>query len=255
MSFPIAIKAELLKTKRTSVVYVAMIASFISPLLMFFFTGEEADSMKVLAQDPWNDYFKGGFQFLHIVFLPLYVILITSLIPQLEHRHNAWKQVLTSPQSKFNIYFSKFFVIQLLILFYLLLHNIYTTLSLIGVDAVRHDLKLSSHTLNWKWFLAKNGNAYMSVFAISAFQFWLGVRFRNFIIPLAIGVGLWMSTLLLVGAYNWDQGDKIFFAFPSMMVTSKYKTLDFVIMSSLAYGVFFSLIGFLDFAKRKRKGI
>ena len=255
MTFPIAIKAELLKTKRTSVIYVAMIASFIPPLMMFFFTGEEAESMKVLAKDPWNDYFDGGSQFLHIVFLPLYVILITSLIPQLEHRNNTWKQVLTSPQSKFNIYFSKFFIIQLLIIFYLLLHNIYITLSLIGVDAVRHDLKLSSHSLNWNRYSAMMGNAYMSVFAISAFQFWLGVRFRNFIIPLAIGVGLWMSTLLLVGAYNWDQGDKIFFAFPFMMVDSKYKTLDFVVWSSLAYGILFLLIGFFDFAKRNRKGI
>ena len=255
MSFPIAVKAELLKTKRTSVIYVALIASFIAPLMMFFFNGEEKDSMEALARNPWNKFFKDGFQPILLVFMPVYVILITSLIPQLEHRNNTWKQVLTSPQSKFNIYFSKFFIIQLLILLFVLLHNLFTTLGLIGIDAVRHDLKLTSHSLDWRWLLRANGNAFISVFAISAFQFWLGVRFRNFIVPLAIGVGLWLSTMIIVGGFNWPHGDKVPFAFPFMMVMPSYKTLDFVVWSSLAYGIFFSLIGFFDFAKRNRKGI
>jgi len=254
MTYLTAIKAELLKTKRTSVIYVTMITSFIVPLMNFFFNGEEPPSMKALAANPWNKYFNDGSQPLLIVFLPLFVILITSLIPQLEHRNNTWKQVLASPQSKFNIYFSKFFIIQLFILFFIVMHNIYTVFSLMGIDAVRHDLKLSTHTLDWNRFWKLNGNIYASVFAISAFQFWLGVRFRNFIIPLAVGVGLWLSTLLLVGAYNWPHGDKIPYAFPFMMIMPKYKTLAFVVGSSFAYGIVFSLLGFLNFASR-RKGI
>jgi hypothetical protein len=82
--------------------------------------------------------------------------------------------------------------------------------------------------MNWKWFLALNANIYISILAISAFQFWLGVRFKNFIIPLAIGTGLWMAAIMMVGVYRWEHADKLFFAFPFMALLPKYETLPFV---------------------------
>ena len=255
MTFPIAIKGELLKTKRTSVIYIAIITAAIIPLIMLFFNAEEPEAMKSLKQDPWNIYFEDGSQPLNLVFLPLFIILITSLVPQLEHRNNTWKQVLASPQSKFNIYFSKFLIIQLLILLFLVVYNILVTFSLFGVHTFRSNLSLFSHSMNWKKFLTLNANIYISILAISAFQFWLGVRFKNFIIPLAIGFGLWMTAITMVGIYKWEHADKFPFAFPFMTIQPEYKTLPFVMWSSFVYCILFYLIGFLDFAKSKRRGI
>jgi hypothetical protein len=60
---------------------------------------------------------------------------------------------------------------------------------------------------------------------------------------------------MMVGIYKWEHADKFPFAFPFMTINPEYKTLPFVMWSSLGYCILFSLIGFLDFVKRKRKGI
>ena len=254
MSFPIAFKCELLKTKRTSVVYLAMIAAVIVPFLMMLFKAEEPGEFQKLSKDPWYMCYEDAGQPIAILFLPLFVILITSLVPQLEHRNNTWKQVLASPQTKFNIYFSKFLIIQLLILLFLVMHNLYMVLSVMGVHHLRSDIAIYDRGMNWEWFFRFNGNLYLTVLGLSAFQFWLGVRFRNFIVPLAIGFGLLMAGILLVGAYKWPHGDKYPFAFSLMLYVSEFKNYAFLVWSSIVYAVGFSVIGFWDFVRRRKIG-
>lgn len=57
-----------------------------------------------------------------IVFLPMGIVLATSLFCQLEFKNNAWKQVHTAPIGYSSVYFAKLIVVlammaQLFILF------------------------------------------------------------------------------------------------------------------------------------------
>ena len=234
MSFPIAISTELLKTKRSASFWLSIVgAAFIPGIFFLAFVFNPSETMPEMKATPWRTFFGFGWNFLSAFLFPMFVILVCTLIPQIEYKNNTWKQVLASPQTKFNIYFSKFLIIQLLILLFLVMHNLYMILSVMGVHHLRNDIAIYDHGMNWNWFFTFNGNLYLSVLGLSAIQFWLGVRFRNFIVPLAIGFGLLMIGILLVGAYNWPYGDKYPFAFSLMLYISKFKDYTFLIWSSL----------------------
>src|SRR5690349_1843955 len=78
-----------------------------------------ANSKKMITQFkmmPWEQHFGMGWNSLNSFLLPMYIILICAMIPQIEYKNNAWKQVFSSPQSTANIFFSKFLTVHLMIL-------------------------------------------------------------------------------------------------------------------------------------------
>src|SRR5215218_2653874 len=119
MSFVIATRAEVLKTKRTASIWLTVLgAGFIPALFMLVYLLKPEGSLSQLKQAPWNVHFMWGWQALSVFLFPMYIILICSLIPQIEYRNNTWKQVFAAPQSTGTIFLSKFLVIQFMILFF-----------------------------------------------------------------------------------------------------------------------------------------
>src|SRR5689334_16845151 len=125
MSFIISVQSEVLKTKRTASFWLSILAAAFVPIIFFcIFTFNPDDGgLKGFEVDPWKKMFLLGWEFFCAFTLPMYIILISTLIPQIEIRNNTWKQVFASPQSMGNIFFSKFASIHLMILFCFLLFN------------------------------------------------------------------------------------------------------------------------------------
>ena len=114
MSLLISLQSELIKIKRTSTLKLCLIAASIIPLLIFFDSIEVGPKTPI--NRPWIDYFISGHDELNVVFFPLYIVLITTLLLQTEYRDRTWKQVLTSPQKLINIFLAKFITLHILIL-------------------------------------------------------------------------------------------------------------------------------------------
>src|SRR6187455_1549716 len=116
MTFTASLRSEFLKIKRTSVIYLMLITAFIIPLVQLFDYGLP-DSGKPI--NGWDQFYKEGFMVFVFVFLPLFFVLASTLLMQLEIKNHAWKQVLASPQPFFHILLAKFTVMQVLAIAFL----------------------------------------------------------------------------------------------------------------------------------------
>ncbi len=83
MSFIISTQAELLKTKRTASFWLSIIGAALIPTIFFLhLTIDPGDAVKKLAADPWIRMYFLGWQILAAFLLPMYIILISTLIAQ-----------------------------------------------------------------------------------------------------------------------------------------------------------------------------
>jgi hypothetical protein len=98
-------------------------------------------------------------------------------------------------------------------------------------------------------------NSYISVLALCAIQFWLGLRFKNFIVPVAIGLACWFTGSMMAMeskssfAVYFPHSFHVFASFDNMK-----SQLVQVQWTSLTYAVVVLFIGFLDFKRRRLHG-
>ena len=84
-------------------------------MLDLFFDGVQPDKRGII----FNEMFTTRFGMTGALSFPLFIILVCTLLPQIEYKNNTWKQVLTSPQTKWNIFLAKFINLQLFILLFI----------------------------------------------------------------------------------------------------------------------------------------
>ena len=256
MNFITSTRAELLKTKRSAAFWLCVLGALFIPaifFMMYYFKPEVFIPM--LKADPWQSHFIRGWQSLSAFLLPMFIILICSLIPQIEYKNNTWKQVFASPQSFGSIFFSKFLTIHLMILFCFTLFTIFMILSALTVNLVNNKFPFFDNSIDVSNLLRMVFKTYISVLAISAIQYWLGLRFKNFITPIGIGLGLLITSLVIM---QWEHIDKVPYAFPLLTLNSfvvkSGKILADHELYSIGYFIIFTLIGFMDMKYRNEKG-
>jgi hypothetical protein len=127
-------------------------------------------------------------------------------------------------------------------------------ISLLAVDYFKTNLLLLEHELNWENFLIFYARIYITVLAISAFQFWLALLLKNFIAPIVIGLCLWFTGVIMMDDENqWAHANKYPYSYPMLNFFSKTPSdRTTILWSSVAYTTSFLVFGFKDF-KRKEK--
>lgn len=258
MSLLSSTSAELLKTKRTASFWLSIAAAgFIPAIFLFAFATNQARSIKTLGTEPWGSYFYYGWQSLSSFLFPMYVILICTLIPQIEFKNNAWKQVYATPQKLTDIYLSKFITIQLMIFLFYVLFNLFTILSGVCLDLINSNFLFLDTRINWKGLLKLNLKTYIAVLGISAIQYMLALKFKNFVTPVGIGLALLVGSLIAV-SFGWDHADKIPFAHPNLTLKSMMlKNQPFIANHewySIVFFVAFLVLGYIDLVLKKDKG-
>jgi hypothetical protein len=254
MNLYLSLRSEMLKTRRTASLYLTGIVAAVLPLVYLFdFSTDDSDARPFKA-DPWQLFFLEGWKGINFVILPWFVILLCTLLAQLEFRNNTWKQVLASPVPTSHVFFSKFLGVQLLIILFLAVFNVLMFVSATLLHFLSSELPFLDHrfdTLNW---LAMNGKTYLAVLPISALQFWMSLRFRNFITPIGIGLGLWLAAMLLTFEIHAESLHLFPYTYPLLSMVPRFQgILPQVQVSAGVYTALFLLLGFVDFNGRKQK--
>lgn len=258
MNLLISTQSELLKTKRTYSFWFSIIGAFFIPLMLAIGISSGDDSAeKAVTNDPWTEFLGMGWQLTCIFLLPIYTILVSALIINIEHRNNTWKQVFASPQSLGNIFFSKFFTIQAMILFTFLLLNFFLILVAVVANLFNTKFNFLHQPINWQHLLFMNFKAYIATLGISAIQYWLSLRFKNFIAPLGIGIALFIGGVVAI-INKWEHVYKYPYALPALSFDAMYKMKERPLVenhewNSLAYFAVFILVGLWDMKMRKEK--
>jgi hypothetical protein len=256
MSFLISVKAEMIKTKRSASFWVVVLGAGFIPLifLLTYVLAPEKNYRRLLVL-PWEQHFGIGWQALSSFLLPMFVILVCSLIPQIEFKNNAWKQVFSSPQSLGNIFFSKFFTIQLMILLLFLLFNLFMLGTGVLTSLINSKYIFLKSPINWGALFYLDAKTYLSVLGMSAIQYWLSLRFKNFIASIGIGLALLISSLIAIPF--WDNVDKLPYAYPMLTMqhfAPGYYSFEKHEIYSVIYLIAFLLLAFLDMKYRKERG-
>jgi len=250
MNLLISLRSELLKT-RTASFYLTLIGAAVGPvmyLLNILLDEGESDSLK---KDPLNAIFKILSEMNGTALFPLFVILICTLLPQIEYRNNTWKQIFASPQTKVNVFLAKFMNVHLLMLVFLIATHVFMLLAVVVINFIKPALNLFEHPLNGSAVLVNAANAYILVLAICAIQFWLGLRSRNFIVPIGIGFALWLAGTIMTVQYKSNLVFYFPYSFNAFPVSTKLKSqLTQIAWTSLGYALLFLIVGFFDFRRR-----
>ncbi|MES2881875.1 MAG: ABC transporter permease, partial [Bacteroidota bacterium] len=123
MSLLASLRSETLKAKRTAAIYVTIIAAVFAPFMTMldavFGEGVLADGG---ATTIFNRMMTDKFEITGVAMFPLFIILICTLLAQVEYRNNTWKQLLSSPQKKVNVFLSKFITTHLFLITFLVIN-------------------------------------------------------------------------------------------------------------------------------------
>ena len=251
MNLVISLRSEILKTKRTASLYFTLIGAAVVPFifLLNLLMDDDLDGTK---KDPLNSLFKLQAEINGLAFFPWFIILACTLLPQIEFRNNTWKQVFSSPQSKGMTFLAKFLNIQLLMLLFLISTHVFMFLAIFIAYFVEPTLNIFGSSLNGYPVLVNAVNAYITMLALCALQFWMGLRFRNFIVPIAVGLSLWLAGTMLALEFHSSLANYFPYSFQIFHTSDKFKhALDQVAWTSVGYAALFLFLGFLDFRKRR----
>lgn len=259
MSLVIATRAELIKSKRSAAFWLSFIGSSFIPVIFFLiYTLKPERNYGRLAMAPWQLHLAEGWQSFSAFLLPMFVILTCSLIPQLEYKNNTWKQVFASPLSIGEIFFSKYVAIIAMILFLFVMFNIFMLLAGVLPNLIYPKYAFLHKPVDWANLWRMNLKSFVSLLAIISIQYWLSLRFRNFIVPIGIGLALLVSSMILM---PWEHITKVPYAFPYLtfrnLALQKGSGSDLFYnheINSLIYFVFFTLLAFADMRFRKERG-
>lgn len=257
MSLLLSVRAELLKTKRSASFWLTVIgAAFIPVILLLVYIFNAKEVVEEIKGRPWNTHFGFGWNAMSSFLYPMYIILICTLIPQIEYKNNTWKQVFASPQSAGNIFFSKFISIHLMILLLYVLFNLFMILAGVTANLINSGYTFLDRPIDWEALVRLNFKTYISILGISAIQYWLSWRFKNFIAPVGIGLALLIGAIISLGV-NWPHVYKIPFAYPALtlkFMKDNRPLLENHELNSIGCFVFFLLLGMADVKWRKEKG-
>jgi lantibiotic transport system permease protein len=254
MSLVVSLRSEVLKSKRTAAFYFTLIGAAVIPSLMLFMViADGLPSGGKASIDPINAMFNISSDMTGLALFPLFIVLACTLLPQIEFKNSTWKQVLTSPQKKEDVFFAKFLNIQLLMILFLVAGHLLMWVVVIASHFILPQFNILSHSFNATKVLEDNAHTYLASIGICAIQFWIGLRARNFIVPVAIGLALWLLGTLLVFEYKSSLSPYLPYSFPAIRFSPLFSPgLKKVEWLSFGYSVLFLIVGFADF-KRRRK--
>jgi hypothetical protein len=259
MSFPITLRSDLIKTKRSAAFWLCFIgAGFIPSIFLIGYLVKPQEAAARLKIQPWESHFMNGWQSFATFLLPMFIIIVCSQIIQIEYKNNTWKQVFASPQSLANIFLSKLVTIMVMTLFLFLMFNFFMVGCAVLVNLIHKNFSFLSHSPNWELLLKMNVKTFIALLGIIAIQYWLSLRIKNFIVPIAIGLGLLIGATILFSL--WEHVDKYPYAFPILSFFNNSgggaKKIVFQNheLNSIGYFVFFTALAFLDMKYRKERG-
>ncbi|PBQ32459.1 hypothetical protein CNR22_11985 [Sphingobacteriaceae bacterium] len=246
--------AEWLKKKRTAASWLTVLGAFFSPLIFLIYQLTHFTELYHLSQSPvfWESVFDHCWSFMCTMLLPLGAILAVSLVTQIEFRNTTWKLALLTPQSLSTLFFSKFAVILFMFVQFFVLFCIGTYLCGILPAVVYRGIPFPVEKFPFEILLKFSGKCFFDALPILAIQYLLGLQFKNFLVPLGLGIGLYVASMI---ALSWKYGYLVPYIYLPLNVL-RGSSVDFEINRHFfagLYFVFFMLLSYLLFITKKEK--
>ncbi|HMQ59899.1 MAG TPA: ABC transporter permease [Flavilitoribacter sp.] len=197
--FSRSVTAEIYKLKRTPILWISIIGGMTSAIIVFLMFLILIDEFVNFNQTPWAEYYQICHGLLTNFLLVPYIVLASSTIIQAEHNSNAWKYLYALPLNKSSVYFSKMLVTIALIAMALAIFWVASLMGgyIIGYFRPEYEfLDYSAAPFRW---LSVIFHTFIASLGVAALQYWFNIRWKNYIIPISIGLLGFIFAVLVVG--------------------------------------------------------
>ncbi|SEN38043.1 hypothetical protein SAMN04488505_1109 [Chitinophaga rupis] len=251
LSFFYSFKSEWLKTRHSLASWLTISGAFFIPAIVLFQRlVYAADSAAVNASPQvWEHLYKDNWQYMAVLLLPMGVILVSSLITQLEVKNNAWKLVHSTPQKLHTIFSAKLAVILVMLLQFFLLFNIGIYLTGVVPALFNRQIPFPRTAFPVAAYLRGSGHFLIACLPIVALQYLLSLQFRNFLVP--VGVGLALLTASIIAA-KWKYGYIIPYIYGTLKFIGKQPAAALYTLP-LSYFCGFTIASWLLYYYKKQK--
>lgn len=196
--FGAAFKAETIKSKGTAAYWLTYLGPFfilLIFLLAFYFKGHDLLPAK---QDPWLPFICRIWNAASMVFLPMYLILLSSQLLNLEHKNSTWRLAYTLPYNKHVLFWSK-----LTMLFVLNLSaHLLTMMLTIGAGTllafIKPELGFTLSAIPWQQCAALLSKVLVCSFGILSIYYFICFEVKNQVKSMGMGIGLFIITTIVI---------------------------------------------------------
>jgi hypothetical protein len=254
-----SIRSEWLKTKRNLLGPLVLGSAWFIPLIILAVRFRHRRELGTLYRtgDFWQNLWTQSWESMALLILPMFIMLVTSLIVQIETRNNTWKQLHASPQAMATIFLAKLTVILVLVAELFVLFNVAIYVTGVLPAFLFDGVPVPAGPIPYALFLERNARYFVDILPIVGLQYLLSLHFRSFIAPLGAGMAMWIVAL---GGMNWEY---------SYVIPYTYCGLDYLItlrpnvhrylpasLQLLALGTFlaFTIAGFTLYARKEDRG-
>lgn len=207
--------ADWLKLRRTLALWLALGGGALPVLLNFLIVYFRGEKLLAVGQNPWRQYIHMNWQTASILLLPLFLILLTSLLVAIENRATAWKHLYALPVSRGAVLGSKLLV---LLQLNLLAQVVYVVLLLASgklLGLIRPELLFAAHPVPLAGVLSLLAHTYLATLGILGIQYVAALWWRSFALPFAFGIGGLVAALTLL---RWEYVDYVPYAAPTQVM-------------------------------------
>ncbi|MDF9798678.1 hypothetical protein OKW21_003941 [Catalinimonas alkaloidigena] len=248
--FKLSLEAEILKAKNSLALWLSFLGTTGIIIAFFFILLLGTESFLPSGQEqPWRHFFKIYYEGTAFMLLPLFAIITATLVCYIEHSNNTWKHLLISTVPRYSLYLSK---LSLTFLIIITAHLYFIILMLISggiLGFIRPELQLFDAPPDFIFLFKLAIKTLLSVSGMLAIQFWVSMRFKNFIVALGVGViGFVLSSLLID---SWYYVIFIPYTYPLLYLREAFLEiwLSRVEIFSIAFFLLYTLLGLFDFQK------
>ncbi len=183
------VSTEFIKSKKTFAWWLVIIgAGFMPAFVSFVFLSKWKHLVPQQGHNPWEDFTEMSWKGMGFLYTPFFIVLLTCLFFNIEHKNNTWKHIFTLPILKSSIYLNKLLTLLIFIaIFYILYIPIWIGCGF-TVGLIKPQLQLTTHSPDYVSLLSLCFHSFIASLGILAIHFWLSIRFKNMIIPIAIAV-------------------------------------------------------------------
>ncbi|UOQ98381.1 ABC transporter permease [Hymenobacter sp. 5317J-9] len=226
-----SLAADVLKLRRTSALWLTL-ASGVLPVLLnfciFYFKGH---LLLKPGADGWVKYASMSWQ-TAAVLLPLFVVLLTSLVVGVENKAEGWKHLFALPVGRLPVWASKLLIILGL---NALAQVLFVGLLLAGgylLQALRPELHLQQFVPPLHVLGVLLGRTYLATLGIVGVQYVLSKWQPGFVLPVAAGMAGWVAGLTLM---RWEHVGWIPYAGPLLtLMATPFKPVPGLVVPAVA---------------------
>lgn len=243
-----AVQAEFYKGRHSFALWLSLFGTVANVVMFSLYYLFQPSSSNTPQADGWEAFIYLFYESVSFMMLPLYVIILCSLVTFQEHRPGTWVNLLSLPVTRWQLYLGK----QTYILLHFIAAHLLFILGMLLVGLIIGIVVPASNLFSFPpigLVLELASKTVLSILGLLAFHHWISWRFRPFIIPLTIGIIGFVFAALL--GPDWVGAPWFWYATPIIYVPQEMGVVEYPsvpglglpYLSSMAWALIFTFLG------------